>query len=65
LPVVLRWEGRWGHHLHIDPALACRGSPESKGIDAIVADAYGALERYVRRDPAQWLRWPDFGRMLA
>jgi lauroyl/myristoyl acyltransferase len=64
LPVALLWEGRAGHHLRIDPALACRGASESTDIDAVVTEAYGALERYVRRDPAQWLRWPDFDGMV-
>ena len=34
------------------------------GSDAVVWEAYRALERYVRRDPAQWLRWPDLGGMI-
>jgi lauroyl/myristoyl acyltransferase len=64
LPVALLWEGRWGHHLRIDPELAGLGPSQSNDIDAVVMEAYRALERHVRRDPAQWLRWPDFGGMI-
>lgn len=64
LPVVLLWEGRRGHHLRIDPELVCRGASESDDIDAVVMEAYGALERFVQRDPAQWLRWLDVGGMI-
>ena len=66
LPAVLLWEGRWGHRLHIAPEIvADRGTGERGDVGSVMAAAYGALERWVRGHPAQWLRWEDFGGMIA
>lgn len=65
LPVVLLWVGRRGHHLYIEPELACNEQTDrSNEMEAAMAAVYGVLERYVRRDPAQWLKWADFGGMV-
>lgn len=58
LPVALLWE-RGAHHLRIDAELDCAGDA------AVTLAVYAALERYVRREPAQWLKWGEFGAMNA
>jgi lauroyl/myristoyl acyltransferase len=66
LPAVLLWEGRWGHRLHIAPEIAARrGTGDLANVGCVMAAAYGALECWVRRHPAQWLKWEDFGGMIA
>jgi lauroyl/myristoyl acyltransferase len=66
LPAVLLWEGRRGHHLHIAPEMgADRGPGGVADVGGVMAAAYGALERWVRCQPAQWLKWEDFGGMIA
>lgn len=66
LPAVLLWEGPHGHHLRIDPEVAPQqGSDGASDADTVTAAVYSALERYVREDPAQWLKWEEFGRMVA
>jgi lauroyl/myristoyl acyltransferase len=64
LPVALLWEGRDGHHLHIDPEIACGRGGAAGDADAMRA-VYGALEKYARRHPEQWLKWVELGGMLA
>lgn len=72
LPAVLLWEGRHGHHLRIDPEIAIdpdvarhRGRDGRSEMDAVMVAVYGALERWVREDPAQWLKCEEFGDMVA
>jgi lauroyl/myristoyl acyltransferase len=66
LPAVLLWEGCWGHHLHIAPEIVADcGTGEPADVGSVIAAAYGALERWVRGHPAQWLKWEDFGGMIA
>jgi lauroyl/myristoyl acyltransferase len=61
LPAVLRWEQGRRHHLHIDVEIPGNGT----SVEGLMAVAFSVLERYVRRDPAQWLRWEDFEGMIA
>lgn len=65
LPVAIFWEGRRGHDLRIGPQVIGPCAEQPSGIDAPVLAAYGALEQYVRQDPAQWLKWAEFGNMIA
>ena len=64
LPTVLLWEGDQRHHLIIEPEVCVGGVSDSSPRSAAVAAAvYRVLDRYVRRYPAQWLKWKDFHRM--
>ena len=65
LPAVLLWEGRHGHHLLIEPALAAPAGSDRSDSDAVLVAVYGALERYVRKAPEQWLRWREFRDLVA
>ena len=66
LPAVLLWEGHRGQHLHIGPPIAgSQGSAASPEAGSVMAPAYAVLERYVRRDPGQWLKWEDFAQMIS
>ena len=66
LPAVLLWEGRRRHHLHIGSAITGEhGAGAVRDISAVMVRAFGALEGHVRRHPGQWLKWGDFGTMVA
>lgn len=66
LPAVLLWEGGLGHHLHIEPEITAQGATGAlQQVDAVVTAVHRVLERYVRREPAQWLKWEDFETMIA
>lgn len=66
VPAVLFWEGKRRHHLIIEPQLTfppVGGAREH--IQAVTAAVFGVLERYVRRDPVQWLKWQHLHKMTV
>jgi len=65
LPVALFWEGRSGHHLRLGRQIHATDTREANAADVVVIAAYGALEQYLRQDPAQWLKWAEFDDMIA
>ncbi len=66
LPTILLWEGDQRHHLIIEPEVGVDGAGDpSQRIAAVTAAVYRVLDGYVRRYPAQWLKWKDFHHMTC
>ena len=66
VPAVVVWEGKRRHHLIIEPQLHFPpAGGDREHIQAVTAAVFGVLERYVRRDPVQWLKWQHLHEMTV